>query len=188
MSVNPRFGRSTALALLACAALASCSSTSRSAANPVNWITPYKIDVIQGNFISREQVEALRAGMPRDQVKAILGTPLLASLFHADRWDYVFTLKRQGVEPQVFRYAVFFKNDQLVRFEGDQMPTEAEFIARLDSRRKLAKVPPLEATEAQLQAASRQPAAGSRAAAAQGTAVSAGAPLPAYPPLESPAQ
>jgi hypothetical protein len=71
-----------------------------SSANPVNWITPYKIDVIQGNFVSKEQVEQLRPGMTRDQVKATLGTPLMASLFHADRWDYVFTLKRQGVEPQ----------------------------------------------------------------------------------------
>jgi outer membrane protein assembly factor BamE len=64
---------------------------SDSSANPVNWITPYKVDVIQGNFVSKEQVEQLRPGMTRDQVKATLGTPLMASLFHADRWDYVFT-------------------------------------------------------------------------------------------------
>jgi len=71
----------------ACLVLASCSSgtLSSNAINPVNWITPYKVDVIQGNFVSREQVEQLQAGMTRDQVKGLLGTPLMASLFHADR-------------------------------------------------------------------------------------------------------
>lgn len=177
---------------MACAVLASCGSTtggmSSSAINPVNWITPYKVDVIQGNFISKEQVELLRPGLSRDQVKALLGTPLLASLFHADRWDYVFTLKRQGVEPQAFKYTVFFKDDQLVRFEGDAMPTEAEFIASLDSKRKLGKVPVLEATEEQLKAADKSSA--SKPVVTDPTAASAPADpqTTVYPPLESPKQ
>lgn len=176
--------------------MACSSGGTRSAFNPVNWITPYKIDVVQGNFISREQVELLKAGMTRAQVKEVLGTPLLSSLFHADRWDYVFTLKRRNVEPQSFRYTVFFKGDQLERFEGDTMPSEADFIARLDSGRKLGKVPPLEATEEQLKAAER--ASASRAASAPaspspavqpGTAAGPDATPPAaYPPLESPAR
>ncbi len=186
MSANPRYRIQTALIVTACVVLASCGNMSRGAINPVNWITPYKVDVIQGNFISKEQVELLRPGMSREQVKALLGTPLLASLFHADRWDYVFTLKRQGVEPQVFKYTVFFKDEQLVRFEGDAMLTEAEFIASLDSKRKLGEVPVLEATEAQLKAAEKPSA--SRAAAI----TSAGAPAEpqstVYPPLESPKQ
>lgn len=163
LSANPRYGAQTAFILLACGVLASCSSgsssMSRSAINPVNWISPYKVDVIQGNFVSREQVEQLRPGLSRDQVRAVLGTPLLASLFHADRWDYVFTLKRQGVEPQSYKYTVFFKGDQLERFEGDAMPSEAEFIGRLDSKRTLGKVPVLEATEGQLKAAEKSPVA-----------------------------
>ena len=60
-------------------------------------ITPYKVEVVQGNFVSKEQVEALKPGMSRQQVRDILGTPLVTSVFHGDRWDYVFTLKRQGV-------------------------------------------------------------------------------------------
>jgi outer membrane protein assembly factor BamE len=187
--------RVSSLAIGACLALMACSSSgSRSAINPVNWITPYKVDVVQGNFISKEQVELLKVGMPRAQVKEVLGTPLLSSLFHADRWDYVFTLKRRNVEPQSFRYTVFFKGDQLERFEGDTMPSEADFIARLDSGRKLGKVPPLEATEEQLKAAER--ASASRAAAASASpavqpepaAVPDATPPAAYPPLESPAR
>jgi outer membrane protein assembly factor BamE len=183
----------SALVVIACMVLASCSTMSGSAVNPVNWITPYKIDVIQGNFIAKEQVEQLRAGMSRDQVKAVLGTPLMASLFHADRWDYIFTLKRQGIAPQSFKYTVFFKGDALERFEGDSMPSEAEFIAKLDSKRKLGKVPPLEATEEQLKAFDKSPGAKPAPADAAATAASAGAPpavvqSTAYPPLESPKQ
>jgi outer membrane protein assembly factor BamE len=162
---------------------------SRSQINPVNWITPYKVDVIQGNFISSEQVGQLRPGLTRDQVKAVLGTPLMASLFHADRWDYVFTLKRQGVAPQSFKYTVFFKGDQLERFEGDTMPSEAEFISKLDSKRKLGKVPALEATEEQLKAAEKASAA---KPASSGAAAAASVPgdqqTTVYPPLESPKQ
>ena len=160
-----------------------------SSVNPVNWITPYKVDVIQGNFVSREQVEQLQAGMTRDQVRAVLGTPLLTSLFHADRWDYVFTLKRQGVEPQSFKYTVFFKGDQLERFSGDNMPSEAEFISTLSNKRVLGKVPVLQATEEQLKAAEKPSL--SRAAAdtqAEAAKAPAGSSPTVYPPLESPRQ
>ena len=173
---------------MACGVLASCSSgtMSSSSINPVNWITPYKVDVIQGNFVSREQVEQLQAGMTRDQVKALMGTPLLTSLFHADRWDYVFTLKRQGVEPQSFKYTVFFKGDQLERFSGDSMPSEAEFISTLSNKRALGKVPVLQATEEQLRAAEKSPVSKPNAVAQPETAsVPAGPSTTVYPPLEN---
>lgn len=190
LPANPHYSIRSVLIAVACLVLASCSSgtMSSSAANPANWITPYKIDVIQGNFVSREQVEQLQVGMTRDQVKGVLGTPLMASLFHADRWDYVFTLKRQGVEPQSLKYTVFFKDDLLERFEGDAMPSEAEFIATLSNKRTLGKVPVLEASEEQLKAAekSKSSAAGvASESSADSATVPAGSPGTTYPPLES---
>jgi outer membrane protein assembly factor BamE len=176
-----------ALTVVSCVLLAGCSSTSSlnaSSINPVRWITPYKVDVIQGNFISKEQVDFLKVGMTRAQVKDVLGTPLLASLFHADRWDYVFTFKRQGIEPQAFKYTVYFKGDLLERFEGDTMPSEAEFIAKLDSRRKLGKVPVLEASEEQLNKNAKSGAAPATPVTASAPAVSPA--VTVYPPLESP--
>jgi outer membrane protein assembly factor BamE len=179
----------TSLAALLCGLLTACGSTRSSSINPVNWLTPYRTEVVQGNFISREQVELLKPGMTRAQVKDVLGTPLLASIFHADRWDYVFTLKRRNVEPQSFKYTVFFKGDVLERFEGDAMPSEAEFIAKLDSARKLGKVPVLQATDEQLKAAgkagSTRGSAGSVAPAGDAASQSGAAPV-SYPPLESP--
>ena len=175
------------------AVLSGCSSVGTMGSaigkvNPVNWITPYRVDVIQGNFISKEQVDALKPGMAKAQVRDLLGTPLLSSVFHADRWDYVFTLRRQGIASQAFKYTVFFKGDQLERFAGDTMPSEAEFIASLVNTRELGKVPVLEATEGQLKA-SEKPAT-SAVASSNGIPASSNEPAQqiAYPPLESPRQ
>ena len=178
------------ISLAAAACAAGCGSFGANSAegsriNPVNWITPFRVDVIQGNFVSKEQVAALKAGMTRAQVTDMLGTPLLSSLFHQDRWDYVFTLKRQGVEPQAFKYTVFFKGDQLERFAGDAMPSEAEFIATLASARKFGKQPVLEATDAQLRAAEKAPSVKAAAADAAKTPADVPAPASIYPPLES---
>jgi len=186
---RPLFG----LAVLSCLTLAiglsGCSSINTSSLNtskinPVNWITPYRVDIIQGNFLSKEQVGALKTGMTRAQVKDLLGTPLVSSLFHQDRWDYVFTLRRQGVEPQSFKYTVYFKGDELERFEGDTMPTEANFIATLTPARKFGKALPLEATEEQLKSAERPTDSKAATSAASKTGAEAPAPATVYPPLE----
>ncbi|WP_291012117.1 outer membrane protein assembly factor BamE [Hydrogenophaga sp.] len=115
-------------------------------------VTPYKIDIQQGNVVTREQAQALQPGMSRLQVRDILGSPLLASVFHADRWDYVFTFRRQGQPLQQRKLAVFFKGEVMERIESDELPSEAEFVASLDARRQFEKVPPLVATEEQLKA------------------------------------
>ena len=165
------------LVCAACAATAACGfggATQRIASS----ITPYKVEVVQGNFVSREQVEALRPGMSRQQVRDTLGTPLLASVFHADRWDYVFTLNRQGVQSQARKLTVWFKGDAMERFEGDTMPSEAEFVATLDSKRKSAKVPVLEASEEALGKFSSKPSAQPQPEPATP------APVASYPPLE----
>lgn len=145
-------------------------------------ITPYQAEVVQGNFVSREQVQALRMGMPRQAVRDILGTPLVTSVFHADRWDYAFTIKRQGAEPQQRRLSVFFKGNTLDRIEGDPLPTEAEFAAKLDTRRAPTKVPELKASEEALSQfpAKKLPAVTNEPAAAPAAVT--------YPPLETPAR
>lgn len=163
--------------------LAGCNTLNQASVKAVGWITPYKVDIVQGNFVSKEQVEALKPGMPRGQVREVLGTPLLASVFHADRWDYVFTFKRQGVAPQERKLTVFFKGDALERFEGDEMPTEAEFVAQLDAGRKNLKTPVLEASEESLKKFAPAPKPAAPAAPVPD------APLPAtYPPLEPPSR
>jgi outer membrane protein assembly factor BamE len=115
-------------------------------------LTPYKVDILQGNVLTQEQVQVLQTGMSREQVRDILGTPLLTSVFHADRWDYVFTLKRQGQASQRRHLSVWFKDDRLVRFDGDEVPTEQAFVESLEVEHKAGPLPPLAATPEQLQA------------------------------------
>ena len=143
---------------------------------------PYVPDVVQGNFVSREQRQFLRPGMTRAQVREVLGTPLVTSLFHADRWDYAFYIRRQGVPPQQFHLTLRFQNDVVSSIEGDELPSEAEFADRLSRSGAVGKLPELEATEEQLK---KYPASGATPAPAS----PAQAPLPAtYPPLESAAR
>ena len=137
------------LALPAFFMLAGCSRFNRATQSMAGALSMYKPEVVQGNFISSEQVQALRPGMTRVQVRDTLGTPLTTSIFHADRWDYVFTMKRVRVEPQKYRLTVFFKGDELDHYEGDEMPSETEFVNRISPKRT-PKVPHLEATEEQL--------------------------------------
>ncbi|MDQ7747179.1 outer membrane protein assembly factor BamE [Hydrogenophaga pseudoflava] len=183
----PRIRRRTwqcsALVVTACLALGACSSVGEkmpSASGVAGLVTPYKVDVLQGNVVTREQVQALQPGLARDQVRGVLGSPLLTSVFHADRWDYVFTLKRQGQPPQQRRVTVFFKGEVMDRIESDELPSETEFVSSLDARRKTGKVPPLEATEEQLKAFQARNAGSAPAPAP----VAPAAPTTAYPPLE----
>lgn len=96
------------------------------------WVfSPYRPDIQQGNFVSAEMLSQLKVGQTREQVRFLLGTPLLMDIFHADRWDFPFYLARGNGELTTSRVTVFFKNDVVERFEGGNLPTEREYIARI---------------------------------------------------------
>jgi outer membrane protein assembly factor BamE len=96
------------------------------------WVfSPYRPDIQQGNFVSQEMLTQLKLGQTRDQVKFILGTPLLTDAFHANRWDYPFYLARGNGELTTSRVTVFFKDDKLERIDGGNLPSEREYISRL---------------------------------------------------------
>lgn len=170
-----------AAVLAAALTLAGCSTFNDATRSMANAMTLYKPEVVQGNFVSKEQVAQLRPGMTRLQVRDILGTPLLVDMFRSNRWDYVFTIKRQGVPEQQYRLTVFFDGDHMVRTEGDQMPSETEFIDRISPKKKV-KVPVLQATPEQL---AKYPAPTSAASTATNDATPPPAPATSYPPLDS---
>lgn len=108
-----------ALAAMAALLLASCGSVGL----PLPDFKPYRIEIQQGNFLSQEMVSQLKPGMSKDQVRFVLGTPLITDSFHADRWDYVF--RRQlanSNELEQRKLAVFFEDGKLKRVEGDVTP------------------------------------------------------------------
>ncbi|MEY4144094.1 MAG: hypothetical protein RLZZ173_1549, partial [Pseudomonadota bacterium] len=121
---------------LFCLVLGGCSSaidnTQRAWINSI--FQPYVPDIVQGNFISSEQYSKLKVGMTREQVRQIMGKPLLASYFHANRWDYVFEFKREGeTVGKERRVTLIFEGDQLAKFGGDALPTEVELVAEIDT-------------------------------------------------------
>jgi outer membrane protein assembly factor BamE len=83
---------------------------------------------------------------------------LIASLFHEDRWDYAFSIERQGVAPQNLRLTVYFKGDVLEQVESDVLPSEAEFAGRLVRPQAVGKVPVLQASEEDLKKFAPKPA------------------------------
>ena len=133
-------------ATLASWGLAGCGTAGDTRTKVVKAVQPYKIDIIQGNVVTREQLAMLQPGMQRIQVRDVLGTSLLKSMFHENRWDYVFTLKRQDGEPQSRKVTVFFKDNVVEKIEADDLPSEAEFVSTLKSNAKVDKLPRLEAS------------------------------------------
>lgn len=108
--------------LLAALALAGCKETPQLPAI----ISPFKIDVQQGNVVTQEMVGKLKAGQTRSQVRFVLGSPLVTDMFHDDRWDYIYLLQRQGKPNDRRRLTVIFDGDKLLRLEGDVVLTDKE--------------------------------------------------------------
>ena len=129
--------RRTATLLAGVALLAGCQSVSdvtSSMATSMSAVTgwaptflgPYRPDVHQGNIITQEMVDQLRIGMTREQVRFMLGTPLLASEFHKNRVDYVYYLNPRRGPVQNRRLTLFFKDNRLDKFNADPMPRDEE--------------------------------------------------------------
>ena len=97
----------------------------------------YKMDVNQGNYLSQDMVDKLKVGMTQAQVKQVLGTPLVASPFRADRWDYVYEYSRQGRVIEHRTFTVWFADSKLARWEGDALPETVLDLNRSASAKAL---------------------------------------------------
>jgi outer membrane protein assembly factor BamE len=170
-------------AALAGLALGGCSSFSNQPATVrgfLAWIAPYRADIVQGNVVTTEQIAQLKPGMTRIQVRDVLGTPLITDPFHAQRWDYVFTLKRQGFPDQKRAFVVLFDKDAVEKIDAPALPSEDEFVASISRKKPSGKTPKLALTDAE-RAALPAPAP---AAPTASQAAPAGA-TRTYPPLEA---
>jgi outer membrane protein assembly factor BamE len=107
-----------------CLAALTLALSACSASYVPNFLRPYRPDVQQGNIVTKDMVEQLRPGMTRDQVRFLLGTPMLTDLFHQDRWDYTYYLRRKSGETQIRKLSVVFADGKLNRFDSDAMPAE----------------------------------------------------------------
>jgi outer membrane protein assembly factor BamE len=91
----------------------------------------YRQPIFQGNLLEKTAVDQLQAGMDRQQVMVLLGTPSIRDPFHHDRWDYVASQRigRTGA-PVVKTMTLWFENGQLARWEGEYFPEQDSDLAK----------------------------------------------------------
>ena len=129
------------LAIVLAALLAGGCASTQSLMPSVTSFAVYKIDVNQGNYLSQDMVDRLKVGMTRVQVKQTLGTPLVTSAFRDNRWDYVYEYAHQGKVREHRQFTVYFADDKLARWEGDEMPQSVVELNRSAGAKGLSGVP-----------------------------------------------
>jgi len=145
------------LALLIGALLPACKSID---VPKIPGVTPYRMVIQQGNFISQEMVSQLKPGMSKEQVRFILGTPLVTDIFHAERWDYVFFRETPDGKREQRNLSVVFEKDKLARVLGDLLPSDgAARSSGFETQVKPDKVKPVPKPEAKPAAEGAKPAA-----------------------------
>jgi len=172
-------------AAAALAALGACSQMPKldvfsvSGDKVLGLVQPYRVEIVQGNVVTKEQMQQVKPGMTRTQVRDAIGSPLLTDVFHDTRWDYVFTIRRQGTAPQSRRIQLTFDGDQLAKIDApEDLPSEKEFIAAIDTSKIKGAAPKLEMTEEERKAL--PPPVRQAAATPEPTG-----PIRDYPPLEA---
>lgn len=176
---RPRLVRA-ALLLAGLGSIAGCNTVTTAMSDGItSVITPYRVEVVQGNVVTREQIAAIKPGVPRSRVRDVLGSPLVADPFHAQRWDYVFLIRRPGTEPQQRSVVVLFEGDLVKSVDSPELPSDREFVASISRPINLDKEPKLELTPEERQAL--PPPA--KVATTEATNVPLGA-VRTYPPLE----
>lgn len=87
-------------------------------------LTPYKMDIRQGNFVTPDMREKLKKGMTKVQVRYVMGTPMINDVFHGNRWDYLYRLERDGKVIEKQNLTLYFEGDNLLGIEDERQPEE----------------------------------------------------------------
>ena len=165
--------------LAASLVLGGCASQMKTSDTLFGFITPYRLEIVQGNVVTKEQFERIKPGLTRRQVRDMLGTPLVTDIFHADRWDYLFAIDRQGAAPQQRSITLHFDGDQLAKIDAPELPAEYDFVASITRASKPAEPKKLELTDEERQALPKPPPRETPPAEPPT------GPVRSYPPLEA---
>ena len=84
----------------------------------------YQPDTQQGNIVDQEMVNQLKTGMSKRQVRFIMGTPLLIDVFHQERWDYYFSMKKSRTPIEKQLVSLYFISGRLAAVKGDLQPND----------------------------------------------------------------
>ncbi len=89
----------------------------------------HRIDIQQGNVITQDMLAKLKLGMEKKKVRYIMGTPIIIDTFNNDRWDYIYTYQNGREQREQRRVTLFFKDDRLVRIDGDVRPAHGKILS-----------------------------------------------------------
>jgi outer membrane protein assembly factor BamE len=101
----------------------------------VSKVDPYRIDIRQGNHVDQTMAAQLKRGMTREQVRFVLGSPLVNDVFRNDRWDYVYRFKPGKGEVQQRVLSVFFVDDRLDRLAGNVVAGDVAAMGQAEQER-----------------------------------------------------
>ena len=94
----------------------------------------YQPDTQQGNIVDQEMVDQLKTGMSKRQVRFIMGTPLLIDVFHQERWDYYFSMKKSRTPIEKQLVSIYFVSGRLAAVKGDLQPDNS--ASTIDKKRE----------------------------------------------------
>ena len=125
------------------AAMAGCANTPKlpRLGLPTDLPIGYRLNVQQGNVLKQQMLAQLEPGMEKKKVLFIMGTPSIQDTFHKDRWDYVYTFQRGRETAKQRRVTLYFKDDKLLRVEGDVRPADGPLVVDKGQESAI-KVPP----------------------------------------------
>jgi outer membrane protein assembly factor BamE len=84
-----------------------------------SWV--YRVDIPQGNYLEQKTIDKIQVGMTKEQVKFILGSPVLVDAFDNDTWNYIYRFKSGRSEKLNMQknFTIKFEDEKLVSAEGD---------------------------------------------------------------------
>ncbi|CAH0538859.1 outer membrane protein assembly factor BamE [Vibrio marisflavi] len=86
----------------------------------------YRIDINQGNYVEQKEVNKLRLGMTKDQVRFVMGSPMLVENGYPDIWYYIYRHTAGHEAPVQKDLVVYFDNQgKLTKISGDYPPSKS---------------------------------------------------------------
>ena len=80
----------------------------------------HRLDLQQGNTITLNQLENIKKGMTKTEVRKVMGSPMLSDPFHNQRWDYIYRfIPNKGFERKSL-LTLYFENDKLIEIDDSE--------------------------------------------------------------------
>ncbi len=97
-----------------------------------SWV--FRRDIPQGNYLEQKDIDKLQIAMTKEQVKFVLGSPVVIDSFYDDTWHYIYKFKSGRDESFNARkqFIIKFEDNKLVTAEGDFVLPESFYTPMIN--------------------------------------------------------